>query len=191
MTTPLKNQKLVASLTLLDDDGTIVFNMTSDLDYSSGNKLKFRAPHVQDYANFNNTKLDKNISNFVANVTMNPFSFNIIDSKANVIYEFDSSKVYFSEFFVFDTGKFKLNTLNGNPLMGMGERAGNLLYKNEDGGVHSRWTHDAANPIDDGFPPGRNMYGFQPFYQYQSFTKNWVGVFNNNPYATDYIVTTP
>jgi len=21
--------------------------------------------------------------------------------------------------------------------------------------------------------------------------KNWVGVFNNNPYATDYIVTTP
>jgi len=35
------------------------------------------------------------------------------------------------------------------------------------------------------------MYGFQPFYQYQSDTKNWVGVFNNNPYATDYIVTTP
>jgi len=84
-----------------------------------------------------------------------------------------------------------MNELNDNPLMGMGERAGNLLYKNENGGVHSRWTHDAANPIDDGYPPGRNMYGFQPFYQYQSHTKNWIGVFNNNPYATDYIVTTP
>jgi len=39
-------QKLVASLTLLDDDGTVVFNMTTEEDYKSGNKLKFRAPHV-------------------------------------------------------------------------------------------------------------------------------------------------
>jgi len=65
-----------------------------------------------------------------------------------------------SEYLVFDSGSFKLDDKVGWPIMGMGERAGNLLYKNEDGGVHSRWTHDAANPIDDGFPPGRNMYGF-------------------------------
>jgi len=49
--------------------------------------------------------------------------------------------------------------------MGMGERAGDLFYKKENGGIHSRWTHDAENPIDDG-SPGMNMYGFQPFYQY-------------------------
>ena len=36
------------------------------------------------------------------------------------------------------------------------------------------------------------MYGFQPFYVFQSGVTNypWVGVFNNNPYATDYIVNT-
>lgn len=84
-----------------------------------------------------------------------------------------------------------MNALNDNPLMGMGERAGDLFYKNEDGGIHSRWAHDAANPIDDGLPPGRNMYGIQPFYIYQGSNKAWYGVFNNNLYATDFIVTTP
>ena len=84
-----------------------------------------------------------------------------------------------------------MNALNDNPLMGMGERAGDLFYKNEDGGIHSRWTHDAANPIDDGLPPGRNMYGIQPFYIYQGSNKAWYGVFNNNLYGTDFIVTTP
>jgi alpha-glucosidase len=74
--------------------------------------------------------------------------------------------------------------------MGMGERAGDLYYKNETNGIHSRWTHDGANPIDDGLPPGRNMYGFQPTYYYQSNSLKWVAVFNNNPYATDFIVST-
>ena len=83
-----------------------------------------------------------------------------------------------------------MNQLNDNPLMGMGERAGDLFFKNETGGIHSRWAHDAANPIDDGLPPGRNMYGSQPMYIYQSDKLNWLMVFNNNPYATDFIVTT-
>jgi hypothetical protein len=61
---------------------------------------------------------------------------------------------------VFDSGLFDMNSENDNPLMGMGERAGELFFKNEIGGIHSRWSHDAANPIDDGKPPGRNMYGF-------------------------------
>jgi len=94
-----------------------------------------------------------------------------------------------SDYLVFDSGTFRLDDTMGRPLMGMGERAGNLLYNNEDGGIHSRWTHDAASPIDDGSPPGSNTYGFQPFYYYKSPTGKWIGVFNNNPYATDYIVT--
>lgn len=52
--------------------------------------------------------------------------------------------------------------------MGMGERAGSLFYKNENGGIHSRYTFDQANPVDDGVPPGRNFYGYQPFYVYRS-----------------------
>ena len=124
--------------------------MTTEADYKSNNTMLFRAPFVQNYENYNNSNLTNGISKFVVNVTENPFSFKIIDSAGNLVYNFDGKKVYFSEFLVFDTGTFQMNELNDNPLMGMGERAGNLLYKNENGGVHSRWTHDAANPIDDG-----------------------------------------
>ena len=62
-------QKLVASLTLLDDDGTVVFNMTTEADYKSNLTQKFRAPHVQNYVNYNNSNLTNKISNFVTNVT--------------------------------------------------------------------------------------------------------------------------
>jgi len=69
-------------------------------------------------------------------------------------------KMLMTDYLVFDQSTFPGNYRNEFPLMGMGERAGDLFYKNERNGVFSRWTHDAANPIDDGFPPGRNMYGF-------------------------------
>jgi len=74
----------------------------------------------------------------------------------------------------------------------MGERAGSLFYTDQKGAIHSRKTFDQANPIDDGLPPGRNMYGYQPLYAYQSNTKtrDWFGVFDLSAYATDYIVYT-
>ena len=87
---------------------------------------------------------------------------------------------------VFDAGIFSLNQVNGRPLMGLGERAGDLFYT--ESGIHSRYTFDQANPIDDGLPPGRNMYGFQPLYVYQNPSNKWMGVFDLNPYATDYVL---
>ena len=90
-----------------------------------------------------------------------------------------------------DSGIFTMNPNIDQPLIGMGERAGSLFYKNEVNGIHSRNTFDQANPIDDGLPPGRNMYGYQPFYAFQSNiadTFDWVGVFDVNSYATDYII---
>jgi len=146
---------------------------------------------VQDYSQyFNLSAVTADISTFLS-VQESPFQFTIIDKDQNAVYTSESNKLYMTEFLVFDSGTFPMNSFNENPLIGMGERAGDLFYKNEDGGVHSRWTHDAANPIDDGLPPGRNMYGIQPFYIYQGSNLNWYGVFNNNPYATDFIVTTP
>ena len=89
-----------------------------------------------------------------------------------------------------DSGIFSMNPLNDKPLIGMGERAGNLFCKNENGGIHSRYTFDQANPIETGNPPGTNMYGYQPFYAYQSAitTLDWFGVFDVSSYATDYIL---
>jgi hypothetical protein len=44
--------------------------------------------------------------------------------------------------------------------MGMGERAGSVLYDETSGVIHSRYSFDQANPIDNGKPPGSNMYGY-------------------------------
>ena len=81
-----------------------------------------------------------------------PFGYRMIEyqNEESVLYKSDASKLFLSQFLVFDSGIFNMNKLNDNPLMGMGERAGDLFYKNEVGGIHSRWTHDGANPIDDG-----------------------------------------
>jgi len=80
--------------------------MTTEADYKSNNTMLFRAPFVQNYENYNNSNLTNGISKFVVNVTENPFSFKIIDSAGNLVYNFDGKKVYFSEFLVFDTGTF-------------------------------------------------------------------------------------
>lgn len=44
--------------------------------------------------------------------------------------------------------------------MGLGERAGRAMFKNEKDSVHTIWPYDAPNPIDDGKAPGKNMYGY-------------------------------
>jgi hypothetical protein len=120
--------------------------------------------------------------------TSNPFSYTIFkqDSPDDIIYKSDPHKLYFEDYLIFDSGIFSLNPLTNYPLMGLGERAGSLFYTED--GIHSRYTFDQANPIDDGKPPGRNLYGFQPIYYYQSVTTDWVGVFDLNSYATDYLL---
>jgi len=92
--------------------------------------------------------------------TSSPFSYQIFleDDPDSVLYESDPHKLYFDTYMIFDSGIFSLNPANDNPLLGMGERAGDLFYTED--GIHSRYTFDQANPIDDGLPPGRNMYGF-------------------------------
>jgi hypothetical protein len=50
--------------------------------------------------------------------------------------------MFFTDFLVFDSGIFNMNPLTNNPLMGIGESAGNLLYTNEQTGIHSRWAYD-------------------------------------------------
>ena len=85
--------------------------------------------------------------------------------------------------------EFMTNKENGRPLMGIGERAGKAMLKNQST-VHTIWPYDAPNPIDDGKPPGKNMYGYQPVYYYQAQTKDWMAVFDAGTYASDYFVNT-
>jgi alpha-glucosidase (family GH31 glycosyl hydrolase) len=89
-----------------------------------------------------------------------------------------------------NSGYFVPNEGNGAPLYGLGERAGRTKLKDQDNFVHTLWPYDAPNPIDDGKPPGKNMYGYHPVYYYQANTSDWMAVFDVGTYASDYFVNT-
>jgi hypothetical protein len=150
----------------LDDIGTLNVEITTQEDYDSGNKIIYRVPtpEVYDLTNFPTDKLQKKLSAFLK-VTSTPFSYAIYKDSTNEatkLWSSDPNRLYFSDYFIMDSGIFNMNQgiADTQPLLGMGERAGDLFYKNENGGIHSRYTFDQANPIDDGLPPGRNMYGY-------------------------------
>jgi hypothetical protein len=187
---------LVAVFTQLDDIGTINVEITTKEDFDSGKKIIYRVPDIVYDAVTNFPKkadLKKKLSNFIK-VKETPFQYSIFKDATDattLVWSSDPNRLYFSDFFVMDSGIFDMNPDVDQPLLGMGERAGSIFYKNEQGGIHSRYTFDQANPIDDGLPPGRNMYGYQPFYAFQSSiktTNDWFGVFDVSSYATDYIL---
>jgi hypothetical protein len=56
----------------MSDDGTINFNMTTTEDYEANYTKIFRSPHVQDYSNFDLSKVKTDIGKFL-NVSLSPF----------------------------------------------------------------------------------------------------------------------
>ncbi len=162
---------LIATFTQLDDIGTLNLEITTIEDFNAGKTLIYRVPDkiVYDTSSFPDQKdLKKNLEDFLI-VTEKPFSYSIYkDAKdpTTKVWSSDPNRLQMTEFFVMDSGIFDMNPDVDQPLLGMGERAGSIFYKNEQGGIHSRYTFDQANPIDDGLPPGRNMYGYQPFYAF-------------------------
>lgn len=137
---------LVAEFMLLDDEGTINVEITSEADYNSSGKLLYRVPdfvlHQDRFTN--SSKLTKKLSDFMK-VQENPFSYSIYKDTADestLLWTSDPSKLFFSDYFVMDSGIFATNPDNDYPLLGTGERAGSLFYKNETGGIHSRYTFD-------------------------------------------------
>ena len=50
-------------------------------------------------------------------------------------------------------------------LYGLGERVGDFFLKE---GIYTTWARDIPDPVDDGKPPGKNIYGSHPIYFTQS-----------------------
>jgi len=93
---------------------------------------------------FPTDKLTKKLSDFII-ITETPFSYSVFKNAKDAttkLWSSDPNKLYFSEYFVMDSGIFNMNPDIDQPLIGMGERAGSLFYKNENGGIHSRYTFD-------------------------------------------------
>lgn len=172
---------LVAVFKQMDDAGTLNVEITTQDDFDS-KYTKLYAPPADavfnpKMANYFPTqdKLTTKLSKYlkINGDDKTAFNYQIYKDTADsttLLWWSDPSRLYISDFFVLDSGVFVMNQDEGfdQPLIGMGERAGDLFYKNQNGAIHSRKTFDQANPIDDGLPPGRNMYGYQPLYAFQS-----------------------
>jgi hypothetical protein len=183
---------LVAEFWLLDNDGTINVEFTTQADFDAGKTILYRPPQPEYYnkADFNKQDVTKSLGDFMK-ITENPFQYQYYQDTTNatsLLWSSNSAKLYFSQYMLMDAGIFTLNSANNEPLIGMGEKFGSVFYRNENNGVHSKYTYDAGNPYDDGMAPGKNYYGYQPFYAYQSVAIAWVGVFDVSSYATDYII---
>lgn len=137
----------------MDDIGTINVEITTkeDFDAPEDKKILYRPPKeavfntkMADY--FPKKDLKKKLSDFVK-VDEKTFSYTIYkdatDSKTE-LWRSDPTRLYISEFFVLDSGIFLMNQADGfdQPLIGMGERAGDVFYKNQNGAIHSRKTFD-------------------------------------------------
>lgn len=64
------------------------------------------------------------------------------------------------------------NKISTNFLMGLGER--NYKSRLNVGEVYTTWCRDEPNEIEDGKPPGKNIYGYHPIY----LSKENSGAFN-------------
>lgn len=184
-------EDLVAEFQLLDEEGTIHVEITTASDFYLHNKTKlYRPPQPEFWSLSAFQAIPKvELSKFLQVDTDN-FAYQILNKDGDEIYHSDPLRLFVTPGLVMDGGYFKANPLTGRPIMGIGERAGRAMFKDEHDAIHTIWPYDAPNPIDDGKAPGKNMYGYQPVYYYQSDSTEWVAVFDVSTYASDYFVNT-
>ena len=138
------NENLIFTVQLMDDFGTMSVIITTESDFNNvKGKTKFRPMYVTDTTQYRKDTLTKDITDFFGFIA-DPFHYTIFEEGQpdNVLYQSSPNKLFISDYFVLDEGKFDLNPATGFPLLGMGERAGSLFYKNEQGGIHSRYAFD-------------------------------------------------
>lgn len=88
----------------------------------------------------------------------NPFGIQIMrKSTGEFIYNTaDCNFIYHDKYLEFQ------NKINTDFIMGFGER--NFKSRLDIGGIYTTWSRDEPNEIEDGWPPGKNSYGFHPIY---------------------------
>jgi hypothetical protein len=138
-------ENLIVEFALLDDAGTINVQITTQSDFESLKTIKYHVPtpDVYDLSAWWAINATKDISDFVKVYTETGFYYEIYKAGGtDLLWKSDVNHLYMDDYFIMDSGIFTANTANGKPLLGMGERAGSVFYKNENGGIHSRYTFD-------------------------------------------------
>lgn len=107
----------------------------------------------------------------------------------NVFYSTRDQDFIFTDYYKKETAELKTST---GQIFGLGERAGEFWLKE---GVYTIWARDDQSPVEDGIPPGKDIYGSHPVYYTQvnnkGFENQFMCVFDNNAGAQDYIITKP
>lgn len=129
-------EPLVVEYTLIDNTGTINVEITTKSDFDGGKKKLYRVPTpiVYNLTAFQDQKVTRKLSEFLVVQSDPTFTYSIyLDATdaSTLMWTSDPSHLYFTDYFIMDSGIFKTNPDNGNPLLGMGERAGSIFYKNE------------------------------------------------------------
>jgi hypothetical protein len=99
---------------------------------------------------------------------------------------YDLQAMVLKEHFNFISAKVHVDKTNFKGIMGLAERTVNDLFLAE--GIYALWSRDAANPVEDGKLPGKNMYGVHPFYMAKDQQGKWFGVYTNLAAAQDWKV---
>ena len=125
----------------MDDQGTLNVEITTETDYNNNYKTLYSPPaeavfNPKKDQLFPTDKLTKKLSQFVKyDKAPSAFSYRIYkdaSDETTMLWWSDPKRLYISDFFVLDSGIFIMNQDDGfdQPLIGMGERAGDLFYKN-------------------------------------------------------------
>jgi len=131
---------LTVSVKLLDNEGTIELIINDEKDMKI-----FKAPNSVNPRNFPEKEVTKDINSFITFTEIGEnfkYTYHAENDQSKVYFTLDPQKLYYTKYLLFDSVSFNLNNKTKNPLFGIGERAGDLLFEDEDGGIHTRYTFD-------------------------------------------------
>jgi alpha-glucosidase (family GH31 glycosyl hydrolase) len=90
---------------------------------------------------------------------------------------FDLGSLVLKEHFNYISTQVHTKQDNFKGIMGLAERTVSDLFLPD--GIYTLWSRDAANPVEDGRLPGKNLYGVHPFYMAKATDDRWFGVYTN------------
>lgn len=110
-----------------------------------------------------------------------PFELLIRNKEGVEVFNLDGMAL--SEYFNSFRGTFTTKK-SSKGLMGLFERTSNDLFLKD--GVYSLWSRDVPNPVENGKPPGKNLYGSHPVVMGMATDNSWFGMYSNNAAAQDW-----
>jgi hypothetical protein len=182
------NSSLYPNLTIemaFLDSGALNIYWTYENDSQSGYSTPFEVPNDVVNTKRNMSRSGAVLSDYITLGTGASGSPLLsVKNGDTVIYDLEA--VVLKEHFNFISAKAHVDSTNFKGIMGLAERTVSDLFLPE--GIYALWSRDAANPVEDGKLPGKNMYGVHPFYMAKDKAGKWFGVYTNLAAAQDWKV---